>query len=70
MDIPIAIGISLGAIVWSAGLACGLFASKFMNKIDCKNYREGIWNRIDALQDAMTGKPLHFELRIIKDEGK
>ena len=55
--------IAIAAVAWSAGLFVGMFTSKFVGKKQCTVDMDKIWNRIDALQDCMTGGKITFELR-------
>lgn len=64
--ISLPVVITLTSIAWSAGVAVGLFASKFVSKKECKSTRDQIWSRVDKIQDAMTGKPIRFELRMVE----
>ena len=70
MTISVEIVITISTIAWSAGLFVGMFTSKFVGKKQCAIDMDKVWNRMDAIQDCMTGGKITFELRPVRDNTK
>lgn len=65
MQIEISVVIAIASVAWSIGLFIGLLTSKFISKKQCDEHRTQLWDRVDAIQDAMTGGPYNFEVRLM-----
>ena len=66
VSVHIVIAISTGA--WSAGLFVGMFTAKFVSKKQCGVDMDKVWNRLDAIQNCMTGGKIIFELRPVREQ--
>ena len=69
MTISLEIVIAIGSICWTTGLFVGLLTSRFVSRKDCAEAKDQLWKRVDALQDAMTGGPYTFSVRLIPNVG-
>ncbi len=65
MSIPI--GISLITVAWSAGLFVGLFTAKFVSKKECRVEKNKLHERIDNIQNLLSGGRIYFELRQVQE---
>jgi hypothetical protein len=65
MNIAPEILVALLSVTWTAGMFVGLFAARYMSKKECKERCDQIWQRIDSIQDGLTGQPIHFELKMV-----
>lgn len=64
----VSIGLTIGSIAFTGGMAVGMFTAKFVSKTECKECRDKVWERIDAIQDGLAGQPIHFELRMVSPQ--
>ena len=60
------LSITLISIAWSAGIVVGLFTAKYVSKKECKETMQSVWNRIDDIQNCMTGGKITFDVHLSK----
>jgi len=65
MQVDVGIVIGLCSMAFSGGIAVGMFSLRFVARSECARTRETVWARIDAIQDALTGGPYTFEVRLV-----
>jgi hypothetical protein len=80
-SIPMSIVLTLVTISWSVGLFVGLFTARFVGKKDCELMRsstkvesdkrfDALWERVDSIQDCLTGGKIMFEVRLMPKKGE
>jgi len=68
MTISIPVVIAIVTVAWSAGLFVGMFTAKFVSKKQCNVDMGKVWDRMDMIQNCMTGGKITFELRPAKEQ--
>ena len=60
------LSITLISLAWSVGVFIGLFTAKYVSKKECKENMKGVWDRLDDIQNCMTGGKMTFEVHLAK----
>lgn len=62
--------ITLATTAFSGGVFVGMFTARFVQKRECEKHRDQLWERIDSMQNCMTGGRVKFELKMVTDNDR
>lgn len=68
MTIELPVVISIATSCLSAGFVGGMLTARFQSKKDCEIHRTKIDNKIEGIQNVLTGGKLRFEMKLIESE--